>query len=172
MEIALGQVSAGDPQANGLVENAIRNVQGQFRMIKDALESRRGRRVGGDHPAAPWMMPRVGSVVSRGRKGDEAFTAYRRWKGRDFTEPAAEFGVCVLRTPLPCPSARTSSTSDGSRGRWRSGEGGRLHEKTRKLRRTSTSSEVHRGSRTQEQDEDLKQSQRCDCRPTQQSSWR
>ena len=43
MEIVLEEVTVVDHQANGLVENAIKNVQGQFRMIKDALESRHGR---------------------------------------------------------------------------------------------------------------------------------
>ena len=35
------EVPVGDHQANGLFENAIKNAQGQFRMIQDALESRR-----------------------------------------------------------------------------------------------------------------------------------
>ena len=44
------EVPVGDHQANGLAENAIKNVQGQFRVIKDALESRHGRRIDGEHP--------------------------------------------------------------------------------------------------------------------------
>ena len=95
MEIVLEQVPVGDHQANGLVENAIKNAQGQFRVIKDALESRHGRRVEGDHPAVPWTMTHAASVVNRGRKDDEGFAAYRRWKGREFTKPVAEFGECV-----------------------------------------------------------------------------
>ena len=45
VEIALEQVPVVHHQANGLVEIAIKNVQGQFRVIKDALESRCGRRI-------------------------------------------------------------------------------------------------------------------------------
>ena len=48
-EVALEAVPAGDHQANGLVENVVKNVQGQFRVIKDALESRRKRRIDGEH---------------------------------------------------------------------------------------------------------------------------
>ncbi len=54
------QFPVGDHQANGLVGNAVKNVQGQFRVIKDALKSRHGRRVEGEHPAAPMM------VITRG----------------------------------------------------------------------------------------------------------
>ena len=68
-------------------------------MIKDALESRSGRRVDGYHPAVPWMMTHAASVVNRGRKCDEGFTAYRVWKGSEFTKPVAEFGECVMRAP-------------------------------------------------------------------------
>ncbi len=103
MEIALEQGPVGDHQAIWLEESAIENVQGQFRVIKDVLGSRRRRRVEGDHPAVVWMMTHAASVVHRGRKDDEGFTAYRRWKGREFTKPVAEFGECM---PLPCPSAR------------------------------------------------------------------
>ncbi len=44
VEIVLEDAPVGDHQANGLVENAVKNVQGQFRVMKDALESRHGRR--------------------------------------------------------------------------------------------------------------------------------
>ncbi len=38
-------VLANDHQANRLVENAAKNVQGPFRVLKDALESRVGKRI-------------------------------------------------------------------------------------------------------------------------------
>ncbi len=49
LEIALEEVPVNDHQANGLVENAVKNAQGQFRG-KDALESRIGRRIERDRP--------------------------------------------------------------------------------------------------------------------------
>ncbi len=33
------EVPANDHQADGLVENAVKNVQGQLRVLKDSLES-------------------------------------------------------------------------------------------------------------------------------------
>ncbi len=62
------EVPVGDHQANRLAENAFKNVQGQFRVIKDALESRRGRRVDGEHQVVPWMVMHAASLVNRGRR--------------------------------------------------------------------------------------------------------
>ena len=81
------------------MENAAKNVQGQFRVLKDALESRVGRRIQGDHPAVPWLVMYAASVINRGRKDQEGFTPYRRWKGREFNKPVAEFGECVHYAP-------------------------------------------------------------------------
>ena len=55
MEIVLEQVPVGDHQANWLAEDAIKNVHGQFKVIKDASEIRHGRRVKGERQVAPWM---------------------------------------------------------------------------------------------------------------------
>ncbi len=69
-------------------------------MIKDALESRHGRRVDGERQVV--LVIHAAPVVSRCRKDDEGFSACRRWKGRGFTKPVAEFGKCVLRaTAMP-----------------------------------------------------------------------
>ena len=115
VEIVMEEVPVADHQANGLVENAVKNVQGQFRVIKDALESRRGRRVDGEHPVIPWMVMHAASVVNRSRKDDEGFSAYRKWKGREFTKPVAEFGECVLYAPA------ASAGKDKFDARWKEG---------------------------------------------------
>ena len=44
----------------------------------------------------PWLVMHAASVINRGRKDEEGFSAYRRWKGREFNKPVAEFGECVL----------------------------------------------------------------------------
>ncbi len=95
----LKQVPVGDHQANGLIENAINNVQGQLRVTKNALESACRRRVEGDRPAALWMMRRAASVVNRGREDDEGFAAHRRRGSRELTKPVAEFGECIAHAP-------------------------------------------------------------------------
>ncbi len=40
MEIVIEEAPAGDHQANGAAENAVKNAQDQFGALKNALESR------------------------------------------------------------------------------------------------------------------------------------
>ncbi len=61
------------------------------------------------------MVTHAASVVNRSRKDDEGFSAYRRWKGREFAKPAAEFGECVLYDPA------TSAGKDKFDATWREG---------------------------------------------------
>ena len=71
VEIALDDAPVGDHQASGLVENTVKNVQGQFRMIEDALESRCERRVREDRQVVPWMVMHTALVINRGKKDEE-----------------------------------------------------------------------------------------------------
>ncbi len=114
VEIVMEEAPVGDHQENGVAENAAKNVQSQLRVLKNALEVRINRRAEGDRQAVPWMVIHAATVISVGRKGDEGFTACRRWKGREFARPVAEFGESVIYTYLPAPrSERTSSMSEG-----------------------------------------------------------
>ena len=92
VELIMEEAPVGDHQANGAVESTIKSVQGQFRVIKDALESRLKEKLHGEHPAVPWIAMHSASVINRGRKGEEGFSAHRRWQGREFQRPTAEFG--------------------------------------------------------------------------------
>ncbi len=93
----------------------MKDVQGQLRAIKDVLESRRGRRVEDEHQVAPWMAMHAASVINRGRKDDEGQSAHRKWKGREFTKPAAECGECVLHAQA------MSAGRDNFDARWMEG---------------------------------------------------
>ncbi len=82
-EMAVEAVLVGDHQASGLAENTVKNAQGQLRVIKDALESRRGGRAEGERQIEPWMVILAESAINRGRKDVEGFlfiSTYRRWK--------------------------------------------------------------------------------------------
>ncbi len=68
-------------------------------MLKDALESSVGRRIDEEHPIVPWLVMYAASVINRGRKTHEGFTAFRRW-GRGFINPVAEFGECMRYAPV------------------------------------------------------------------------
>ena len=85
----------GDHAANGDVENAIRQVQGQIRTMKDALESRYGERIPRDSHILPWLVMHAAATITRYRKDADGITAYRRWKGKEFKRDVAEFGENV-----------------------------------------------------------------------------
>ncbi len=40
VEIVMEEAPVGDHQANGVARNAVKNAQGQFRVVKNTLESR------------------------------------------------------------------------------------------------------------------------------------
>ena len=62
VELVMEEVPVGDHASNGSVENAVKNIQGQFRVLKDALESRLGVRIQGDHVVVPWLVMHAGYV--------------------------------------------------------------------------------------------------------------
>ncbi len=74
-----------------MAKNALKNAQGEFRVMKSVLESRINERAAGGHQAAPWMVMHAAIVIKQGRKDDEGFTPRRRWNGQEFTKPVSEF---------------------------------------------------------------------------------
>ena len=92
IEVIMEESPVGDHAANGDVESAVRQVQGQIRTMKDALESRCGQRLPRDSHALPWLVAHAAATIARFRKDAHGITAYRRWKGKEFRRPVAEFG--------------------------------------------------------------------------------
>ena len=53
-----------DSAGNGEVERAGQMVQGQFRTMKDGLESTYGVRFDGGHPCIPWLMAHASDTLT------------------------------------------------------------------------------------------------------------
>jgi hypothetical protein len=64
----------GDHRANGLIDNAVQQAQGQVRVMKDALESRIQSKIKGDHPCLPWLVRHAACIINRRRKDDMEVT--------------------------------------------------------------------------------------------------
>ncbi len=111
LEIVLEEVLVNDHQANGVVENAVKNAQGQFRVLEDALDSRIGRRTDGDHPISPV----VGDVRGVGhQQGEEGSRRAHAFEGPRVQQAGGRVRrVCALRASI-LGREKTSSTSDGS----------------------------------------------------------
>ena len=85
-----------ESKSNGMIENTIQQVQGQFRAMKDNLESRIGVRISGESTIVPWLVMHSARTLNRFSVGSDGKTAYRRWKGKDFRREIAEFGEVVM----------------------------------------------------------------------------
>ena len=70
-----------ESRSNGEVERAIQTIQGQFRAMKDRLESRYNQRIGGEHPCVPWLMAHASDTVNRFYVYKDGRTALKLGKG-------------------------------------------------------------------------------------------
>ena len=69
---SIGQESpAGDHQANGDIESAVRTLKAQMRATRFGLESRLGRQLAHDDPVLMWTMARRLGKESKVESGPE-----------------------------------------------------------------------------------------------------
>ena len=94
--IVLEESPVKESQANGAIENAIKQVQGQIRTVKDCLESRLELKLTGEETIFPWLVSHAAATINRHHVGQDGRTAYRRWKGKEFRREIAEFGEKVV----------------------------------------------------------------------------
>ena len=100
VEIILEESPVGDHQGNGEVENAIKRFAGQFRTLREALETRYQKRITQEHHALPWLINYSSGCINRYQVGSDGKTSHRKWKGKDFNRVIPEFGECILALKL------------------------------------------------------------------------
>ena len=115
LNVVLEESPVGDHQANGEIEMANQQVQGQFRTMKCGFESRINAKLEGTHPLTPWLLIHAADTLNRYVKGECGRTAYHKVKGRSFRTPVSEWGECVLYCILD------SVGENKSESRWREG---------------------------------------------------
>ena len=64
VDIVMEESPDYESRSNGEVEKAIQMAQGQFRTMKDRLESRYGQRIGGEHPCIPWLIAHSSDTIN------------------------------------------------------------------------------------------------------------
>ena len=82
----------GDHQANGLAENACKEVKRQVRVLRSALEEKLGKELKDDDPALAWLPRQAGDLLSRYKKGQDGRTPEARRCGKQWRKPAIAFG--------------------------------------------------------------------------------
>ena len=86
----------GQSQSNGIAERAIQSVEGQTRVLKDALEGRLKMRIPAQHPMMPWLVEWAAVVLNRYEVGKDGKTSFERCKGKQAKTFGLEFGEAVL----------------------------------------------------------------------------
>ena len=83
-------------KSNGVIERAIRIVQGMVRTLRSAVEEKWGVSIGIDHAVWSWLIEYAGWLLSRCQVGKDGRTAYERIKGKRAKIQGLEFGEGVL----------------------------------------------------------------------------
>ena len=91
----------GKSAANGVVEKAVQEVEGQVRTMILALESRIGCKLELDHPVMYWLVEYASELINRIKVQDHDYkTSYHRTYGKPDYQALAEFGEAVHYQPL------------------------------------------------------------------------
>ena len=67
VEVVMQESPVGDHAANGLAENAVKEVKGSMRAIKHSLEERLGVEIKGDRPILTWLPRRAAACIPDSR---------------------------------------------------------------------------------------------------------
>jgi hypothetical protein len=92
------------------VERAIRSIQQQVRVMKDALEFKARVKIGCRHPVMPWIVEYAGHLLNRFEIGQDGKSAYERCKGKSARTLGIEFGESVHWKRKPVGGALAKAT--------------------------------------------------------------
>jgi len=84
-----------ESQCNGDIDNAVKQVQGQFGTIRSQLQSTYTTRENENSEVLAWLVPHASHSSKRYLVGPDGRTPRQRFKGRSFETEAAHFGECV-----------------------------------------------------------------------------
>ena len=70
-----------DLQSNGWIENIVLRIEGMFRMIKDGVKNKIGRRLSKGSRIIPWLVKHAADLINRYVVQSDGKTAHQKWKG-------------------------------------------------------------------------------------------
>ena len=71
-----------ESKSNGAAENAVQQVQGQFRAMKDSFEARVRARISGESPLVPWMIMHAARTINRYPVGQDGKNCVSKMEGQ------------------------------------------------------------------------------------------
>ena len=100
IEMVPREPTPGNHQSNGFIENAVREVKRQTRVVRSDLEEKLGFRLDDNDPVLRWLPRYAADVISRYRKGVDGRTPERRRTGRAWNRPTIRFGERAYFKPV------------------------------------------------------------------------
>ena len=100
VEVVPEESPVGESQANGEVENAIREIGKQIRTIKDFCEHKYGTTIHNRHPLLAWLVQHASALLTRFVVGSDGKTAFEIIRGKRYKRPLVPFGEQVHFMPL------------------------------------------------------------------------
>ena len=85
----------GSSASNGVAGRGVQTVEGQVRVLKDALEMRLETEIPSNHNILAWLVEFAGTVVNRYEVGRDGKTPYERLRGKQSRLIGLEFGEKV-----------------------------------------------------------------------------
>ena len=85
----------GSSASNGIIERGIQSIEGQVRVLMDALEDRWKLRIPIDHPIICFLVEYAAFLLNRFEVGRDGMTSYERCKGKKANTLGIEFGEAV-----------------------------------------------------------------------------
>ena len=93
-----------DSKGNGVVERAVKSIEGQIRVVRSALEMRIGAKIEPEHAVTTRLIEYVSLLLNRHEVGRDGRTAYERNKNKSSKLMGLEFGECVMWRRRPVGS--------------------------------------------------------------------
>lgn len=95
----------GASQSNGIIERGIQSIEGQMRVILDAVEHRWNVKIPIDHPVICFIAEYAGFLLNRFEVSHDGKTSYERSKGKVAKTLGIEFGEAILWKRKPVGGA-------------------------------------------------------------------
>ena len=100
VEIIEEESPVGDHQANGEIENAIKELEKQISVLKDSVKRKMQGVIKDDHPVMAWIPQHAGFLLSRFQVSKEGKTAYEKFKGEAYRGVLVDFAERVTFMPV------------------------------------------------------------------------
>ena len=95
VDIQMSESPVDEHQANGVIENAVREVQEQVRTMRLAMERRYDMKLSENHPIWPWIIIEAAAQINRYRVGQDGKTAFQRLRGKNFNKGVTEMAEII-----------------------------------------------------------------------------